>query len=146
MGHPVWDPPPPVWDTYSDYSLGRQVIEEPSTERGGGSFARVWKWGFEESPRPAWAVGSYSSGPPAGGTPQIIVDKTSPMTGRLRVYLKNVLWKYGIPCASGIPFIHPHDTNLSSKNFSRFYFMEKVTTQSQDCPLQLGVEWREGRT
>ena len=35
---------------------------------------------------PSWAVGSYSSGPPAGGTPQILVDKTSPMTGRLRVY------------------------------------------------------------
>ena len=25
---------------------------------------------------PAWAVGSYSSGPPAGGTPQIQVNKT----------------------------------------------------------------------
>ena len=35
---------------------------------------------------PAWAVGSYSSGPLAGGTPQILVDKTSRMTGRLRVY------------------------------------------------------------
>ena len=39
-------------------------------------------------PWPAWAVGSYSSGPPAGGAPQILVDKTSPMTGRLRVYLE----------------------------------------------------------
>ena len=37
----LYGTPPPVWDTYSDYSLGRQVIEEPSTERGGGSFARV---------------------------------------------------------------------------------------------------------
>ena len=34
-----------------------------------------------------WAVGSYSSGPPARGTPQILVDKTSPMTGRLKVYV-----------------------------------------------------------
>ena len=36
---------------------------------------------------PAWAVGSYISGPPAGGTPQILVDKTSAMIGRLRVYV-----------------------------------------------------------
>ena len=41
---------------------------------------------FGEFLRPAWAVGSYSSGPPAGGTPQILVDKTSRMTGRLRLY------------------------------------------------------------
>ena len=41
-------------------------------------------WGV---PRPAWAVCSYSSSSPAGGTPQILVDKTSPMTGRLRVYM-----------------------------------------------------------
>ena len=40
---------------------------------------------FGDFPRPAWAVGSYSSGPPAGGTPQILVDKTSCITGRLRV-------------------------------------------------------------
>ena len=31
-------------------------------------------------------IGSYSSGLRAGGSPQILVDKTSPMTGRLRVY------------------------------------------------------------
>ena len=36
-------------------------------------------WGFH---RPAWAVGSYSSGPPAGGTPQILVFKTLRMTSR----------------------------------------------------------------
>ena len=33
------------------------------------SVARFWRWGFGEFPRPAWAVSSYSSGPPAGGTP-----------------------------------------------------------------------------
>ena len=27
-------------------------------------------------PQPVWAVGSYSSGPPAGGTPQIPIFKT----------------------------------------------------------------------
>ena len=48
---------------------------------------------FGEFPRPAWAVGSYSSGPPARGTPQIIVDKTSRLTGRLRVYKKFILWR-----------------------------------------------------
>ena len=46
---------------------------------------RIW-----EFPWPAWAVGSYSSDPPAGGTPKILVDKTSPMTGRLRVYFVTV--------------------------------------------------------
>ena len=30
-------------------------------------------WGV---PPPAWAIGSYSSGPPAGGTPQIVIFKT----------------------------------------------------------------------
>ena len=30
---------------------------------------------------PAWAIGSYSSGPLAGGTPQIIIFKTLRMTG-----------------------------------------------------------------
>ena len=42
---------------------------------------------FGEFPQPAWAEGSHSSGPPAaaGGTPQILVDKTSAMSGRLRV-------------------------------------------------------------
>ena len=37
-----------------------------------------------------WLVGRYCSyllPKQAGGTPQILVDKTSPMTGRLRVYL-----------------------------------------------------------
>ena len=49
------------------------------------SWVRFCQQEFGEFPRPAWAVGSYSS-PPAGGTPQILVDKPSPMTGRLRVY------------------------------------------------------------
>ena len=43
---------------------------------GGSSFARFCQQEFGEFPRPAWAVGNYSSGPPAGGTPQILVDKT----------------------------------------------------------------------
>ena len=33
-----------------------------------------------------WAVGSYSSGPPAGGTPQILVFKTLQMTRRPALY------------------------------------------------------------
>ena len=47
---------------------------------------RVCQQEFGEFPRPAWAVGSYSSGPPAGGTPQILVHKTSAISGRRRVY------------------------------------------------------------
>ena len=53
-----------------------------STLLGGSSFARFCQ---QEFPRPAWAVDNYSSGPPAGGTPQILVDKTWRMTSRLRV-------------------------------------------------------------
>ena len=41
---------------------------------------------FGEFPRPSWAVGSYSSSPQAGGTLQVLVDKTLRMTSRLRVY------------------------------------------------------------
>ena len=51
------------------------------------SWVRFCQQEFWKFPWPAGAVGSYSSGPPAGGTTQILVDKTSPMTGRLRVYL-----------------------------------------------------------
>ena len=58
-----------------------------STLLGFQSWVRFCQQEFGEFPRPAWAVGSYSSGPPAGGTPQLLVDKTSPMTGRLRVYI-----------------------------------------------------------
>ena len=39
--------------------------------------------------RPGWwaaTVATYGPSRP-GGTPQILVDKTSPMTGRLRVYI-----------------------------------------------------------
>ena len=46
------------------YTVGRPV------------FARFWRKEFGEFPRPALAVGSYSSGPPAGGTPQILLFKT----------------------------------------------------------------------
>ena len=55
------------------YTLRRPVMREDLSTR---------IWGF---PPPAWAVGNYSSGPPAGATPQILVDKTSHMTGHLRV-------------------------------------------------------------
>ena len=50
-----------------------------TTLLGGSSFARFCQQEFGEFPRPAWAVGSYSSGPAAGGTPQF------PKTNRLRV-------------------------------------------------------------
>ena len=46
---------------------------------------------FGEFPRPAWAVGSYSSGPPAGGTPQILVFKTLRMTSRPALYNEHIL-------------------------------------------------------
>ena len=54
------------------------------TEQGALSVARFCYVFPCELRGPAWAVGS---GPPAGGTPQILVNKTSRMTGRLRVYV-----------------------------------------------------------
>ena len=68
----------------------------PCTLLGVPSCVRFCQQEFGEFPWPAWAVGSYSSGPPAGGTPQILVDKTSRMTGRLRVYKQ---WEKGTSLA-----------------------------------------------
>ena len=46
------------------YSAGRPIIRKVLK-------IRIWV-----VPRSAWAVGSYSSGPPAGETPQILIFKT----------------------------------------------------------------------
>ena len=62
------------------------------THLGGHSWLKFCQQEFGEFPRPAWAVGSYSSGPL--GTPQILADKTSPMSVCLRVY--NVWSKFRI--------------------------------------------------
>ena len=55
------------------------------------------------SPRPAWAVGSYSSGPPAGGTSQIKVNPTEvrqqmfyPVQKVSDIKLLLVRWKCGL--------------------------------------------------
>ena len=53
---------------------------------GGSSFARFCQQEFGEFPRLVGRYCSYLLPKHAGGTPQILVDKTSPMTGRLRVY------------------------------------------------------------
>ena len=74
----------------------------PSTLLGVPSFARFCQQEFGEFPRPACAVGSYSSGPSAGGAPKILVDKTSPMTGRLRVYPG----RFFLLCVPAIPECH----------------------------------------
>ena len=39
----------------------------------------------------AWAVGSYSSGPPAGGIPKILTFKTSRPIGRPTLYMSSPL-------------------------------------------------------
>ena len=57
------------------YTVGRPVIRK---------VLKIRIWGVP--PRPAWAVGSYRSGSPAWGTPQILVDKTLRMKSRLRLY------------------------------------------------------------
>ena len=59
---------------------------KPFTLLGVQSWVRFCQQEFGMFHHPAWAVGSHSSGPPVGGTPQILVDKTSSMTGCLRVY------------------------------------------------------------
>ena len=56
-----------------------------------------------------WVDFDFGSGrvPPAGGTPQILVDKTSPMTGRLTLYiystciLVRVTLHIALECSSG---------------------------------------------
>ena len=52
----------------------RGMLRQVCTLLGGHSWMRFCQQEFGEFPRPAWAVGSYSRGPPAGGTPQILVD------------------------------------------------------------------------
>ena len=46
-------------------------------------FTLIWDF-----PRLVGRYCSYLLPKQAGGTPQILVDKTSPMSGRLRVYVK----------------------------------------------------------
>ena len=75
-----------------------------TTLLGVQSWVRFCQQEFGEFPWPAWAVGSYSSGPPAGGTPQILIDKTSPMTGRLRVYSRGRSMVVNEPAEHSIPF------------------------------------------
>ena len=48
---------------------------------------KVWKIRIWVVPPSAWAVGSYSSGPPSGGTPQILIFKTYRTIGRPRLYI-----------------------------------------------------------
>ena len=66
-------------------SVRSELMEQVCTLLGVQSWVRFCQQEFGEFPWPAWAVGSYSSGPAAGGTPQILVDKTLRMTSRLRV-------------------------------------------------------------
>ena len=73
-------------DPHHHHRVQRWDIVHDSTLLGVPSWVRFCQQEFGEFPRPPWAVGSYSSGPPAGGTTQILVDKTSSMSGRLRVY------------------------------------------------------------
>ena len=50
------------------------------------SWVRICQQEFGEFPRLVGRYCSYLLPKQAGGTPQILVDKTSRMTGRLRVY------------------------------------------------------------
>ena len=43
--------------------------------------------GFGMFHHPAWAIGSYSSGPPARGIPQILTFKTLRQTGRIALHI-----------------------------------------------------------
>ena len=55
---------------------------------------QLLRWGRASPmwlPGPAWAVGSYSRGPPAGGTPQILISKILGMTGRIVLYVVTLL-------------------------------------------------------
>ena len=47
------------------------MITVLSTEGSVRSVTGLGRLGFGMCRHPAWAVGSYNSGPPAGGTPQV---------------------------------------------------------------------------
>ena len=56
-------------------SCGCSWRSKRCTLLGGSSFARFCQQEFGEFPWPAWAVGSYSSGPPAGELPKFLLTK-----------------------------------------------------------------------
>ena len=65
------------------HSSKKVTFREMQMTDGDGGWLLGWLLGwvdFDLGPasmhHPAWAVGSYSSGPPAGGTPQIEVNPT----------------------------------------------------------------------
>ena len=72
-------------EDWMENNIFQPLLPSGCTLLGVPSFARFRRYEFGEFPGPAWAVGRYSSGPPAGGTPQILNDKTLRMTSRLRV-------------------------------------------------------------
>ena len=65
----------------------RLAIFMQPTLLGVQSWVRFCQQEFWEFPRLVGRYCSYLLPKQAGGTPQILVDKTSPMTGRLRVYI-----------------------------------------------------------
>ena len=72
----------PYRSNLSLYSVGTRQC----TLLGVQSWVRFCQQEFGEFPRLVGRYCSYLLPKQAGGTPQILVDKTSPMTGRLRVY------------------------------------------------------------
>ena len=76
--------------------------EMGNTLLGVQSWVRFCQQEFWELPRLMGRYCSYLLPKQAGGTPQIIVDKTSPMTGRLRVYPG----RFFLLCVPAIPECH----------------------------------------
>ena len=79
-----------------------------STTLGVQSWVRFCRQEFGEFPR---LVGHYFSHlllKQARGTPQILVDKTSPMTGRLRVYIIHCIRKIQNPGQSFLCIVHTY--------------------------------------
>ena len=63
-------------------------------------------------PLPAWAVGSYSSGPPAGGSPQISVNPTKVLDHQSRpVLFFRPFWVFFDPLCGRHLWKPPNDTD-----------------------------------
>ena len=80
-----------------------QRFSQPATLLGVLSWVRFCQQEFGEFPRLVGRSCSYLLLKQAGGTPQILVDKTSPMTGRL---FKEAIWSQNTLLTSSSKFRH----------------------------------------
>ena len=90
---------------------------------------------------PAWAVGSHSSSPPAGGIPQIIIFKTLWMTGWKALYtdeIKCTRLLLSLNVFINLNYAMIMKDNLT-RSMTRFWGERpnaKTVLSDWDCPIQ----------